>query len=625
MGPGLGVVTALGVIAAAALALCVAARPTSSSPWTRLVAETNGSFAGAPRARQGAHGSYCGAADSFLVWSGLTGDDGRFDDTDLRSDGWAYDFEESAWWPVSDSTTTRSSSSHAAAPRARVWGALVDVPLGSIASHVSLNTSCRCATLLYGGATQHPSQNDDLDDVWLLTWNRTARPRAFQGAWTPVPTSGVGDGTSSSPGARSQHAAVHRRGNVLVFGGCRSRPGSTTAFNDLWELTLSSPNGSIDATTTDGPRIHGTWARIVPSSTSAPRPRCAAAAALVAGGSASDDRLAVFSGRAVTAGSGWDALGDLWIFSFSSNTWAPVAGLAPERASAVGAAWSTKLFFFGGTRAGAPDAPYSFARRLALDQLLVTDVEGVSSSPVARRPGCVGSTSGETGLWCVSDSSAGSSTRPNARFDVAHATRLDRQLLVFGGRSETSVHGDLWALDLARASDRLAVTVRSPGSSSAVQPLVYVMATVLLVATASVIVFLLGSGFARRRPNPSPPAAAATTHDPVVGVSPAVIRALPIRRFRARPRIEAGRGGTRASGTASRDAVTTAVGDLREESGAHLNDTCAICLADFDDGCRVRELPCEHCFHPSCIDTWLRLRNACPMCKAVVEDDAVSA
>ncbi|KAG2559416.1 hypothetical protein PVAP13_8NG307600 [Panicum virgatum] len=45
--------------------------------------------------------------------------------------------------------------------------------------------------------------------------------------------------------------------------------------------------------------------------------------------------------------------------------------------------------------------------------------------------------------------------------------------------------------------------------------------------------------------------------------------------------------------------------------------TCAVCLADFDDGEPVRVLPeCLHYFHAECIGTWLRGSTSCPMCRA---------
>ena len=43
---------------------------------------------------------------------------------------------------------------------------------------------------------------------------------------------------------------------------------------------------------------------------------------------------------------------------------------------------------------------------------------------------------------------------------------------------------------------------------------------------------------------------------------------------------------------------------------------CAICLAEFAHGDRVRALPhCNHGFHVRCIDRWLAARQTCPTCR----------
>lgn len=47
---------------------------------------------------------------------------------------------------------------------------------------------------------------------------------------------------------------------------------------------------------------------------------------------------------------------------------------------------------------------------------------------------------------------------------------------------------------------------------------------------------------------------------------------------------------------------------------------CCICLSDFELGELVRELPCEHIFHPTCIDTWLEFNSLCPLCKQDVRE-----
>ena len=44
-------------------------------------------------------------------------------------------------------------------------------------------------------------------------------------------------------------------------------------------------------------------------------------------------------------------------------------------------------------------------------------------------------------------------------------------------------------------------------------------------------------------------------------------------------------------------------------------EKCPICLIDLEDNEEIRNLPCKHIFHPSCIDTWLVKNSACPICK----------
>ncbi|KAK9207420.1 hypothetical protein WN943_017707 [Citrus x changshan-huyou] len=42
---------------------------------------------------------------------------------------------------------------------------------------------------------------------------------------------------------------------------------------------------------------------------------------------------------------------------------------------------------------------------------------------------------------------------------------------------------------------------------------------------------------------------------------------------------------------------------------------CCICLSAYDDGTELRELPCRHHFHCSCLDKWLYINSTCPLCK----------
>ena len=45
-------------------------------------------------------------------------------------------------------------------------------------------------------------------------------------------------------------------------------------------------------------------------------------------------------------------------------------------------------------------------------------------------------------------------------------------------------------------------------------------------------------------------------------------------------------------------------------------DNCVICVDDFTEEDTVRVLPCDHIFHPQCIDEWLGNHSSlCPLCK----------
>ncbi|CAI8604508.1 unnamed protein product [Vicia faba] len=48
---------------------------------------------------------------------------------------------------------------------------------------------------------------------------------------------------------------------------------------------------------------------------------------------------------------------------------------------------------------------------------------------------------------------------------------------------------------------------------------------------------------------------------------------------------------------------------------------CAVCLADFHDNDSIRVLPpCNHFFHPPCIDAWLSSHVTCPVCRTNLND-----
>ncbi|KAL9224419.1 hypothetical protein vseg_000452 [Gypsophila vaccaria] len=60
-------------------------------------------------------------------------------------------------------------------------------------------------------------------------------------------------------------------------------------------------------------------------------------------------------------------------------------------------------------------------------------------------------------------------------------------------------------------------------------------------------------------------------------------------------------------------------------------DQCYICLVEYDEGDKIRILPCRHEYHMSCVDKWLKeIHGICPLCRGevrgeVLEENAASS
>ncbi|KAK1992445.1 hypothetical protein LX36DRAFT_296861 [Colletotrichum falcatum] len=79
----------------------------------------------------------------------------------------------------------------------------------------------------------------------------------------------------------------------------------------------------------------------------------------------------------------------------------------------------------------------------------------------------------------------------------------------------------------------------------------------------------------------------------------------------------AGSSAAAAAAAATVDA-TDAIGSANHGSSEHEDENlgCSICTEDFTVGEDVRVLPCNHKFHPNCVDPWLvNVSGTCPLCR----------
>ncbi|KAI3800859.1 hypothetical protein L1987_28958 [Smallanthus sonchifolius] len=62
------------------------------------------------------------------------------------------------------------------------------------------------------------------------------------------------------------------------------------------------------------------------------------------------------------------------------------------------------------------------------------------------------------------------------------------------------------------------------------------------------------------------------------------------------------------------------------ESGPNYVQQCYICLVDYEEGDKIRVLPCQHEYHAPCVDKWLKeVNGVCPVCRCNVCDTHADA
>jgi len=62
------------------------------------------------------------------------------------------------------------------------------------------------------------------------------------------------------------------------------------------------------------------------------------------------------------------------------------------------------------------------------------------------------------------------------------------------------------------------------------------------------------------------------------------------------------------------------VPQLNESNPLYRFDTCGICLLDYVLDDQLRQLPCSHHFHMTCVDEWRRIQDKCPLCQHPIDE-----
>ncbi|EAR96199.1 RING-H2 zinc finger protein (macronuclear) [Tetrahymena thermophila SB210] len=60
-----------------------------------------------------------------------------------------------------------------------------------------------------------------------------------------------------------------------------------------------------------------------------------------------------------------------------------------------------------------------------------------------------------------------------------------------------------------------------------------------------------------------------------------------------------------------------------QDKGKTLNDSCAVCLCEFENSDICRETICNHYFHKDCLEQWLKKQENCPFCRTDLQKNSL--
>ena len=55
--------------------------------------------------------------------------------------------------------------------------------------------------------------------------------------------------------------------------------------------------------------------------------------------------------------------------------------------------------------------------------------------------------------------------------------------------------------------------------------------------------------------------------------------------------------------------------NIIKDEDSNKNKVCCICLDNFENPTSIKVLECNHIFHRNCINSWLKNKTNCPICR----------
>lgn len=84
--------------------------------------------------------------------------------------------------------------------------------------------------------------------------------------------------------------------------------------------------------------------------------------------------------------------------------------------------------------------------------------------------------------------------------------------------------------------------------------------------------------------------------------------------------------GTESRGLSANTIASLPSSNYRAQSTQEAEaDSCVICRLDYEDGDALTTLPCKHAYHTECINNWLKINKACPVCSTEVSSSGNSS